>query len=399
VVKVGELPWSKLVNSENGDLWEDNDDAELRYYIEKVYGISCPQRIDDARLVVQGKNRFHPVRNYLNSLAWDGIERAEAIFIDYLGAEDCPYTRAVTRKMLAAACARVFQPGIKFDYMLVLTGEQGAGKGQVLKLLGGRWYSDSIMTISGKEGLEQLQGVWILEMGELSALKRTSVEHIKQYISKGEDYFRPAYGKHVILFQRQCVIFGTTNDLEFLRDQTGNRRFWPVAVSAAEDEEKWRKLTNSVVDQIWAEAYEIYKKGEELYLKGELEKEAIKRQEYHTETSINEGLIIKYLELLLPEEWEKMNLYERRGYIQTEESKRTKEGVKPRTKVCAAEIWTELLKGELKDSASKVFIRDIHASLCRIEGWKPYRRGTGKLRFSFYGPQKAYIKIGGSEDV
>jgi hypothetical protein len=110
-------------------------------------------------------------------------------------------------------------------------------------------------------------------------------------------------------------------------------------------------------------------------------------------------LIIKYLELLLPEEWEKMNLYERRSYIQTEESKRIKEGVKSRTKVCAAEIWTELLKGELKDSASKVFIRDIHASLCKIEGWKPYRRGTGKLRFSFYGPQKAYIRIGGSEDV
>lgn len=256
------------------------------------------------------------------------------------------------------------------------------------------------MSIQGKEGFEQLQGVWILEMGELTATRKSAVDHVKQYISKSEDYYRPAYGKHVTLFQRQCVMFGTTNDMEFLRDQTGNRRFWPVTVGVVKEKsEGWKTLTAEVVDQIWAEAYEIYKSGEELYLTGDLEREARERQELHTEISINEGLIMEFLELLLPENWDKMNIYERRNYIHDDDLSGKNVGVKIRNKVCAAEIWTERMRGDAKDFASRVFIRDMHTILNRIEGWKPYTRGTGKLRFGFYGPQKAYVRIGSEEDI
>ena len=223
------LPWRQ-----NPGPWEDTDDASLRHYLERIYGIDHVGKISDALTIVADRIHFHPVREYLNRLEWDGLPRVETLLIDYLNASDTPYTRAVTRKFLAAAVARVFTPGIKYDYMLTLIGPQGIGKSELVKRLARNWHSDSFSTVQGKEAYEQLQGVWIIEMAELTATKKAEVEAVKHFISKREDIYRVAYGRRVSHFPRQCVFVGTTNDPECLKDKTGNRRFLTVDCHSGE---------------------------------------------------------------------------------------------------------------------------------------------------------------------
>jgi len=254
----GNLPWHRLLNKKEGDQWKDSDDSSLRHYIEKVYRITSPMKINDGLLIVEEKNKFHPIRDYFNSLVWDGVKRVDNLFIDYLGASDTKYNRMVTRKALVAGVARIFNPGVKFDYMLVLVGKQGVGKSHILSLLGQNWYSDSFNTVQGKEAYEQLQDAWIIEMAELTAAKKAETEAVKHFISKREDIYRVAYGKRVTKFPMQCVFFGTTNEMDFLKDKTGNRRFWPVMVEKHRIKKNlWREDIKAEIHQIWAEAVEL----------------------------------------------------------------------------------------------------------------------------------------------
>lgn len=279
-VVIGQLPWRKKGNM--GD-WNDTDDSGLREFIEKYYGISSTAKCADALALSFEKHSFHPIKDYLESLTWDGVERVNTLFIDYLGAEDNSYVRTVARKIIVAAVARVLVPGIKFDNMPVLAGPQGMGKSTIIKKLGKQWYSDSLTTVSGKEAYEQLQGVWILEMGEMMATKKADIEATKHFLSKTEDIYRVAYGRRTSRFPRQCVFIGTTNDREFLRDKTGNRRFWPIDVRINTNTKSvFDDLTQYEIDQIWAEAVELWRAGEKLYLTGEEEKEAKRQQEEHS---------------------------------------------------------------------------------------------------------------------
>lgn len=386
------LPWHTLENEVEGDSWKDSDDAALRHYIEETYGITCPGKINDAVLIVEEKNKYHPIVEYLESLVWDGVRRVESLFIDYLGADDGPYTRAVTKKALVAAVARVFVPGIKFDYMLVLVGKQGIGKSYIINRLGRSWYSDSLNTVQGKEAYEQLQDAWLIEMAELSAAKKAETESVKHFISKQEDIYRVAYGKRVNKFKRQCVFFGTTNDIEFLRDKTGNRRFWPVVTGKGRASKNlWKDMTESEIDQIWAEAVAIWKAGEELFLRNDIEEEAERRQELHTEESLNVGLIREYLNMLLPEDWRKMKIWERRNFIHKRGDK-NRVGTVKREKVCAMEIWVEVLEGELKEIGNGKS-REINDILRKMEGWQPYPNGDGKVSFGNpYGNQRGFVR-------
>ncbi|MFL0251962.1 VapE domain-containing protein [Clostridium neuense] len=392
----GNLPWHKLKNISEGDSWKDSDDAALRYYIEKVYGITSPTKIDDALQVVEEKNKYHPIRDYLEEIVWDGKNRVETLFIDYLGAEDNTYTRMVTRKALTAAVARVFEPGTKFDYMLVLVGKQGIGKSHIINLLGQNWYSDSLITVQGKDAYEQLQDAWIIEMAELSATKRAETEAVKHFISKREDIYREAYGKRVTKFPRQCVFFGTTNDNDFLRDKTGNRRYWPVVVGRNKSNKNlWQEMNQATVNQIWAEALMLWKSGEKLFLTHDVEREAVEVQEQHTEVSSKEGLIREYLNRLLPENWNELDIAARRLYIHGNDFGEIKEGTVKRDKVCAMEIWVELLEGAVKEM-NPVKAKEINDILRKIEDWQPYPKGTGKLRFGrIYGYQKAFVRQSG----
>jgi predicted P-loop ATPase len=389
-----DIPWHKVVNTADGDAWSDEDDSSLRHYMEHRYGIVSTPKINDAVMGVTQKNKTHPVRDYLTGLAWDGIQRVDKLFIDYLGAEDCEYIKAVTRKMLAGAAARILRPGIKFDYMLILVGPQGTYKSSIIDKLGGRWYSDSLYTVTGKDAFELLQGVWLIEMGEMAATKKAEIESIKQFISKREDIFRVAYGRRTGVFPRQCVFFGTTNDYECLRDRTGNRRFWPVDVRIIKPiKDVWKDLSKDEIDQVWAEAVQIYKAGEALYLPPHLEKEAYIRQEAHTEESSKFGMISEYLDKLIPENWETLDIDARRQFIQGSEDLRVlPEGTMKRNRVCALEVWVELYWGDPKQF-KMLDAREINDILRRLPGWKAYTGGAGHLKFGkTYGLQRAFVR-------
>ncbi|MDU6483088.1 MAG: virulence-associated E family protein [Paeniclostridium sordellii] len=387
----GDLPWRSISDKVRGDIWQDSDDANLRVYIDITYGIVAPYKINDGLAIIEKKNKYHPIIDYLNSNTWDKVSRVDTLMIDYLGAEDCEYTRNVTRKILVAAVSRVFNPGIKFDYMLVLVGRQGIGKSYIINLLGREWYSDSLNTVYGKEAYEQLQNAWILEMAELSATKKADAEAIKHFISKTEDSYRQAYGRRVDTFKRQCVFFGTTNENEFLKDRTGNRRYWPLMVGVNKPlKNLFKDLNKNEINQIWAEALYLYKCGEKLILEGDVEREANLKQEQHLESNSKEGMIREFLNMKLPKSWDKMDIFERRIYIGEGNGLR-EEGCIIRDKVCSAEIWVELFGGDMK-MFYKGNAREINDILRKIDGWSALKNGAGKLRFGkIYGVQRAFI--------
>lgn len=380
----GALPWRKSEAKPRS--WDDTDDAGVHNILEKDYKIdSMPKTREGIDLALIDASR-HPVREYLRSLVWDGVKRAETLFIDYLGAEDSRYTRNVTRKALIGAVARILQPGCKHDHMLVLVGPQGCHKSTALKKLGKDWFSDSLYTMSGKDAYEQIQGNWIIELSEMAATRKAEVEQIKQFVSKQEDNYRAAYARRTMRHPRQCAFFGTTNDEEFLRDPTGARRFWPVVVTDA-GRELGPRLTYSIIDQIWAEVVTYYEAGETWYLDSAVEAIARKVQADHTETSGKLGLIENFLNTLLPEGWDDWNL-DRRLMFWGGGFGDGHEGTVPRTKVCAFEIWQELYKGDAK-SYSQQQGREIINLLRMLPDWRfSTSVNCGKL----YGRQRGFIK-------
>ncbi|MDF2902390.1 MAG: hypothetical protein K0S25_28 [Bacillus sp. (in: firmicutes)] len=382
------LPWA---NTSANSPWSDQDDSALKHYLEKIYEINSPTKVHDSFQVLLKKHRFHPVRDYLEGLVWDGVPRLDTVFIDYLGADDTKYTRAVTRKSLTAAVARIMVPGIKFDYMLTMVGTQGLGKSYILTKLGQGWFSDSLTTVQGKEAYEQLQGVWLMEMGELSAARKADVEAIKHFLSKQEDIYRVAYGRQLSVFPRQCVFFGTTNDREFLKDRTGNRRFWPITVGIHPRKKSiWSDLSQQEIDQIWAEAVEVWKGKEPLHLSGELEVEAQMVQAAHTEESPLFGPVQEYLNKLLPEDWNERDVGSRRMFLSGDFGENV--GTVKRDKICALEVWVEMLGGDLKRFPA-MDRREINDILRRMPGWESYNGGAA-LRFGdIYGRQRAYVRV------
>ena len=373
------LPWRK---TESESQWVDGDDAALRYYMERAYGLNGKDRIFDAVNVVAQENRFHPVRDYLDGCVWDGVQRVETLLIDYLGAEDNEYTRAVTRKTLVAAVARIFKPGIKFDYMLTLRGRQGLGKSALIAKLGGKWYSDTFTTMQGKEAYEQVLGVWIIEVGELAGMRKAEAETIKLYISKQTDRFRPAYGRRLQEFPRQCVFIGTTNETQFLRDQTGNRRFWVVDTPNTPTRSLWDDLTPDTIRLIWAEAVELYKSGEPLYLPRELEAKAREVQTMYEEENPRAGIVADYLDRLLPEGWDDLDLYTRRQWLETDAV-----GTVKRTHVCTLELWAEALGGN-PEKLDRYALYEIRGIMANLEGWRHF--GAKQRTFKQYGRQRYY---------
>lgn len=368
-ITLKDLPWRKLKLSSSDDCLRDSDDANLRLYFEKMYDYTGEKKIKDALATVTDEKRIHPVKEYLDSCIWDGVSRVETLLIDYLGAEDNAYVRAVTRKTLCGAVARVYRPGVKFDTMLTLCGAQGIGKSTIFFKLGGAWYSDSLTAVSGKESYEQLQGCWIMEIGELSAMKKAETEAIKNYLSKCEDRYRQAYAKRVESFPRQNIFIGTTNQPQFLKDETGNRRFWIVDVRGECEKDLFVELTPEMVKLIWGEAKELYEKGEKLYLSKEEEKLAKVAQEEHAEEDARLGIIQRYLEIELPSDWGKMDIYERQQYIDDYKDDEKHPGSHKRMKVCATEIWCEVF-GKNKADLDKYKSKEINAMLSQIKGWE-----------------------------
>jgi putative DNA primase/helicase len=386
---IGQLPWRQVKPG-----WGDADLACAKMYFERIYGIWSPTKFKDALLgVVSSERVYHPVKEYLDELSWDGVERLDTLLIDYLGAEDTPYVRAVTRKTLVAAVARIYEPGTKFDSILVLNGPQGIGKSTFFARLGREWYSDSlaISDMKDKTAAEKLQGYWILELGELAGIRKMDVETVKSFVTRTDDKYRHAYGVNVESHPRSCVIVGSTNsDGGFLRDITGNRRFWPVRVLGDGKYKPWDLID---VDQIWAEAIERYRLGEELFLKGELAEEAVSQQRDAMEADDREGLVAEYLETLLPEDWESMDLYQRRNFLSGSDfGDETRVGTIRRNQVCNLEIWCECF-GRPRETIRKSDSYEIEAILNKIGGWEKYTGGkTGKKHVPLYGSQRVFVR-------
>ena len=386
---IGPLPWKQVKPGFN-----DSDVANAKLYFERVYGIWSPTKFKDALLAVVAAERiYHPIKDYFAGLTWDGIPRLDSLLIDYCGAEDNPYTRAVTRKTLCAAVARVYEPGRKFDSILVLSGPQGIGKSTFFAKLGGAWYSDSlaISDMKDKTAAEKLQGYWILELGELAGIKKVDVETVKSFVTRVDDKYRQAYGMVVESHPRSCIIVGTTNsESGFLRDITGNRRFWPVQVSEHGSHHPWDL---EEIDQVWAEAIQAYKDGESLFLSGEVAQMAYAKQQEAMESDDREGLVQDYLDRLLPENWDNMDLYQRRTFLGGGEFEDTPtEGTVRRERVCIMEIWCECF-GKERQNLKKADSYELEGILNKIGGWERYTgNASGKMRISGYGIQRAFIR-------
>lgn len=212
-------------------------------------------------LVKARENSYNPLREWLKGLKWDGQPRAFNWLTQYLGVPDSPYTRAVGEKWLISAVARVFHPGCKADCSLILEGPQGIGKSRALRTLAGSYFTDEIADFGSKDAAMQMRGVWIIELSELDTLNRSEVGRIKSFMSRSTDRFRLPYGRHVIESPRQCVFAGTVNHSNYLRDESGNRRFWPVACQSI----KIHALEHDR-DQLWAEAVALLRAGNTWWL-------------------------------------------------------------------------------------------------------------------------------------
>lgn len=386
-VIVKDLPWRKKAVG-TGERWSDEDDSHLLVYLETVYGITGKDKILTVKDTIASKHWFQPVRDYLRSLQWDGVPRIERLFIDYLGADDTELMRQVTKKAMVAAVARAYQPGCKYDYITVLQGAEGIGKSTLLRKLGGKWYTDSITNLDGKEGREQIQGYWIEEIGELVGIKRSEVESIKAFLSCQTDSYRPAYGRTRQEFKRQCVFFATTNEREFLKGDTGNRRFWLVACKNEPKFSVFEDLDQYTIDQLWAEAVMQFQEGEELYLRKELEEEMrqLQKEANEVECDARKGMIEEYLNKPLPVDWASRDINSRIVYLADEDTQKAN-GTSKRDRVCALEIWCEVFHGRIDDDRVRFKVREINRLMESIEGWE---RLTSPARFTLYGLQRGF---------
>ena len=388
---IGRVPWDR---PKDNRFWREADESQLRLYIDKKYIEFKERNFEVAFNSIVDNRRFHPVRDYLDTLPkWDGVKRVEEVFIKFLSADDNEYTRAITKKTFAACVARAYHPGTKFDSIPVLDGAQGIGKSTLIKYLAGEeFFSDnlSLTDMNDKTAAEKIQGNWLIEIGELSGMKKADIEKVKSFVSTTDDKYRASYGRVVESHPRQCVIFATVNGdgRGYLRDITGNRRFWIVKCNQTLQKRMWDENDKDYRDQFWSEAKEIYESGEDLYLEGNLLDIATDYQNEALEQDERVGIVEQYLNRLLPTNWHEMDLYKRRSFLNGDDFICEK-GTIQRTEVSNAEIWCECFgksQSDLKSSDSY----QLAAIMKQIGGWE---RTSSIKKQPIYGRQKIYKKV------
>ena len=280
--------------------WTDAQESQARAYFESNYGMYSQAKLADAMAIYFQDHKVNPLIEILEKLEWDGKPRVEHFLHDVMKAEDSEYIRECSRLIFAGGIHRAYEPGCKFDDMIVLIGDQSAGKSTIV-----RWLSlediffREIKTINGKEGIEAIRGVWIGEVAELMAMTRVKeAEAVKAYITSQEDSYRPPYGKHVQTIPRRCMFIGTTNNPQFLTDKTGNRRFYPVKCrSFAYELYRHETEIKDYIRQAWAEAVHLYKEGQlQAFAKKEVLDEIRAAQAMAMEDDWRIGAIEQYLE-------------------------------------------------------------------------------------------------------
>ena len=383
----GAVPWKHPAR-----FWRDADDAQLICYIDASYGSFSQRNYDIAVTKAADDRSYHPIKEYFDGLpVWDEMPRVDTVLIDYLGAQDNAYVRAVTRKALCAAYMRIYHPGIKFDYITVLNGNQGIGKSTLIAKLGMEWFADSLTLsdMNDKTAAEKLQGYWIHEIGEMAGMRKAELEKVKAFVSRQDDKYRASFGRRVTPHPRQCIFFGTTNSENgYLRDITGNRRFWNVKVTGDGRMKPW-DLGQETVDQIWAEVIVLSNAGEELFLDHTLEDYARKEQSEAMEQDDREGLVARYLDMLLPETWDTMDVHQRRDYVQDPDGLLNAKGTMRRETVSNIEIWCECF-GKAKEDIKPADSYAISAIMARLPDWS---RPETRRRIPIYGLQRLYKKM------
>lgn len=354
----GNVPWE---NENNCRAWSSHDDSALFSLIQADYGLKSRQDFADALKNVSMRNKFHPVRELLDSLTWDGKEHIRSLLPEYLGAEDSDYTYQVMRLWMLGAVSRVYKPGSKFDYTMILQGSQGIGKSTFLKQLAmdDSWFNDSLDSLDSDKAVQSLTGSWIIELAELKSLARTAggVESVKRFLTATQDKYRIPYERRADTFYRQCVFAGTTNKDDFLQDETGNRRFLIVQTGVKKPSKSL--FVPEIMDTIklaWAEAVHIWKNEKpQLILPEAYMQEAKELQEANMADDGKRGIIQEYLE--------------------------------GKTQVCAREIWEKALGENV--SPRKYQITEINDIIAKVPGWKKLK---SPRNFEGYGKQRGFQK-------
>lgn len=354
----GNVPWQE----NNFRAWKNYDDSSLFSLIQSEYGMKNRNDYFDALRNVSMKNRFHPVRELLDSLEWDGTEKIRSLPVDYLGVEDTEYNYQVFKLSMLGAVARIYDPGCKFDYMTIFTGKQGLGKSTFLRKLAMKdeWFSDNLDGLDTNDALQLLLGTWILELAELKSFARTmgGVDSIKRFLSSTQDKFRLPYEHRTETFPRQCIFFGTTNKSEFLQDETGNRRFLIVhtGINKPQKDVFGSELEEDVM-AAWAQAVHIWKTEKPmLILPDSCREEAQRLQNDSMADDGKAGIIAEYLE--------------------------------DRQRVCVLELWQKAL-GE-QGRPQKWQSTEIIEIVLSLPGWE---RMKTPGRFGEYGKQRGLQKM------
>ena len=372
----------------------DEDLAGLRIFLESEYHITGAYKIQDAFDSFIDQGAIHSVREYIKGLKWDGVKRIDTAFIDFLGADDTPYIRKSARKIFCAGIARIFTPGIKFDYLPALIGAQGIGKSTFIRIMGKDWYSESLKVsdMKDKTAAEKLLGSWVIEISEMDGMNTTKADTLKSFLSAQQDKYRPAYGRETVTNKRQCIIIGTSNEREFLKDDTGNRRFWPIDVGKNAPTKNVFTELPEVIDQMWAEAYMLWILGESLYPDAEMAEEAEREQEAHRHEDPRKGIIEEFLKQPVPVGWYSMSSITRLSYLSNPKIYTGETML--RDKICALEIWVECFHRAKADMTQRES-RQINGILSEILKDKPeWMRNN--LRFGAdYGAQRGFSKCNG----
>lgn len=359
--------WSK-----SGTNIDQSDENIIRLYIESFYRLTSEKGVPRAIDIVAHQNKYHPIKDILNSLEWDGVERIADLFPKYLGADRNAYTTEVTRLFMLGAIERIFYPGCKFDVMICLVEDkQGGGKSTIARFLAidDEWFSDDIRNLEDDNVYRKLAGHWIIEFSEMLATSNAkTVEAIKSFISRQKDVYKIPYDRYPKDFPRQCVFIGTTNNIDFLpKDRSGNRRFIPVAVNSAKAEQ--HPLSNEYetrhfISLCWAEAMQIYKSGNySLKLSPEMEKELEAVQEAFKPEDPKVGIIQSWLDDC--------------DY----------------DAVCSMMIFKEAFPENSYREPQRWELLEISEIMNKcIDGWKKYETSDNKKRFIKYGKQRAWIR-------
>ena len=322
-------------------------------------------------MVARKRNIFHPIKQMIHGKPWDGVQRVESLFIDYLGADDNSYTRAVARKWMAGAVARIYEPGIKFEMVPIIAGKQGLGKSTLFQKLGGDFFTDSLRSLgTTKDDFQLLIGTWIIELGELSSMNTTETDQIKSFVSAKSDKIRLPYAKTTQTYKRTCVFAGTTNTSQYLNDLTGNRRFLPMPITSKALKDVFQ-LTDTVVQQIWAEAFQIYHNGEKLFLDDILDNAiADEYREEATEKGLFFTEIDEFLDMPVPSNWDSMQLYDKRSYYSGYKlDGLTDKDSRKLDKTSSREIAQVVFRAEGNDRGSRSQMKKITLFMDNKNGW------------------------------